>query len=587
MTPPRRPLLGIFRTVRGRLVLLACLATLPAFLFVLVVAAQERGAALRQAEHESRYVAGLASREHALQVLGTEQLLRRLAREDSAEGSPETLERTLPVVLSAFPQVANLGILEADGRLRFSVVPPAHPVDMSDNPAFQAALASSEVALGRYQMGQIVGRPILILAQALRGKEGRVRGVLFAALDLGWLDQLARQARLPQDYALLITDREGRVLARSEGAGPRVAQVGERVPAFDSLLRAGQGLVRGVGSDGVPRLFTASALDGVPDLFVAVGLPEEQVVGQANRAFTRAVVALVVLTLLTVASSIAAADLSVLREARQLAKATRSFGTGDLTARAPVPAAQGEIQDLALAFNTMADALERRHHEALQAQDQLRALSHRVEAAREEESARISRELHDQLGQELTALKLDLAQVKRKLQPGGTAAGVVGEALDQMAGQIDRCVDSVRRISSELRPSVLDRLGLGPALEWLAREFERRTGLPCVVDGCDPPGDIDPASATALFRIAQEALTNVIRHAEAHSAVLSFLQEGEELVLSIQDDGVGFECAADGGSLGLLGMRERARLVGGVLTFETAPGRGTRVEARIPRREGD
>ena len=572
-----------FRTLRGRLTLLACLATFPAFIFVMLVAIQERGAALRHADQEARYVAGLASREHAHQLQGARRLLQRLAAEGQAK-PPASLDRLLPAILSASPQFANLGILDPDGRLRFSVVPPERPVDMADNPAFLGALEREGGILGRYQVGQIVGRPVLILAQAMRGPGGRVRAVLFAALDLAWLDQLGHQAHLPPDYALLITDREGRVLARSEGEGPKVAEEGDLLPSFERLQRQGQGLTRGAGRDRKTRLFAAVPMEGIPDLYVAAGLPEEAVLGLANRAFLRALLALAVLTLLTVGSSIAAADLSVLREARQLAEATRRFGTGDLGARAPVPKAHGEIRDLALAFNGMAGALALRHQEALETQERLRALSQRVVAAREEESVRISRELHDQLGQELTALKLDLSRTRRQLQTAcpTAAVGEVGAALNQMGIQLDGCVDSIRRISAELRPSVLDRLGLGSALEWLAREFERRTGLECPFDGPDlvdaPPSEV----ATALFRITQEALTNVARHSGARAAHVILVEEGPDLVLTIEDDGRGFDVGRNGTSLGLLGMKERARLVGGTLEVASTEG-GTRVVAKVSR----
>jgi signal transduction histidine kinase len=232
----------------------------------------------------------------------------------------------------------------------------------------------------------------------------------------------------------------------------------------------------------------------------------------------------------------------------------------------------------------MAEALTQRHHEALLAQEQLRALSHRIEAAREEEGTRISRELHDQLGQELTALKLDLARVKRLLQQTcpSSAAGTVGASLDQIGQQIDGCVDSVRRMAAELRPSVLDRLGLGPGLEWLAKSFEQRTNVPCACEGCDGPFTLSSAAATALFRVTQEALTNVARHARATAVHITLDPAGSDLVLTIQDDGVGLTAESEGASLGLLGMKERVHLVGGELTLQSAPGAGTRVQARVP-----
>ncbi|MBI3131376.1 MAG: HAMP domain-containing protein [Acidobacteria bacterium] len=576
---------GVFQSLRGRLTLLACLATLPAFLFVLYAASQERQVALGRAESEARYVASLASREHAHQVIGAERLLGRLAEMGAASGQPrlEPLQSLLPSVLRGFPQCANLGILDGEGRLVFSVVPPDHAVDMKGNLAFEGALQAPGVALGRYQVGQIVGRPVLILAQAVRDRQEHLLGVLFAALDLAWLKQLANQPGMPPGYALLIVDRDGRVLARSEGTGRGMAEEGGLLPEFRELRDSSRYQSRGRGVDGIPRLYSVVPMAGVPDLYAAVSLPEERVTGLANRAFLRAVLALAVLTLLTVASSIAAADLSVLRDLRLLARATRAFGGGDLAARAPVPPATGEIRDLATAFNGMAEALEARHREATLAHDQLRALSHRLQAAREEEGARIARELHDQLGQELTALKLELGRMRRLRLVGSSGTAELDLGLEQMGAQIDACVDSIRKISSELHPSVLDRLGLAPALEWLIREFERRSGLPCDFTAEGDLRELEPQVATALFRITQEALTNILRHAEARKAEVDIREEGGQLFLCIRDDGRGFHSGEAGASLGLLGMGERARLLGGCVDVISRPGEGTSILARVPR----
>lgn len=580
---------SFFRTVRGRLVLLACLATLPAFFFVLFMAAQERDAALRQAERDAWNLASIASREHAHQVMGAKRLLQRLAEDYRTEAlSFPMLDRLLPAVLRGFPQFANLGMLTPEGSLRFSVVPPTRVVDMRKDPAFRGALAGPDVAFGHYEVGQIVGRPVLLLAQALRDPSGKVLGVLFVALDLAWLDELSQQARLPKGFSLLLADREGRVLAGTRAGGPQVAQKGDLLPEFGPLREPSPVLNRRVGKDGVPYLLAVSTLEGVPDLYVAVGVPEQQVVGQANRIYLRAIGVLLALTLLTVASSIAVADLSVLREARLLARATRRFGEGDLAVRAPIPASLGEFRELAEAFNGMADALAQRHQQTLDAQEQLRALSNRIQSAREEEGTRIARELHDQLGQELTALKLDLARVRRQLVPtaAGADGGSVGASMDQMTVQIDHCIDSIRRIASELRPSVLDRLGLGAALERLSRDFEQRTAVPCSTEGCEASYEISPEVATTLFRVAQEAFTNIARHAKAQAVHLSLAEEGSDLVLTIQDDGVGLPAQAGAGTLGLLGMHERVRLVGGQLAVQNAHRQGTQVVARVPRNQG-
>lgn len=560
------------RTLRLHLPLLALAATLPTFLLVLLLASRERSAALRHAEAEARMVAGIATREHAHQVLGAQRLLLQLGRGEVHED----IRPLLPGLLKANPALANLGLLDAQGRLVYSVVPPATAVDMKDEPAFLGARArpgvAPSVAVGRYRIGEVVHRPILILATTLADNPSEV---LYAALDLAWLENLGPQAQLPAGTALFMTDRAGGVLARGGEAAGGPA-VGQRLPAWERMAGRGQGMTEAVMPDGRKRLFVAASLPEVPDLFVAVGLPEDAVLREANLAFQRTLVVLAVLLLLTVLGSLVAADVSVLRDLRLLAGATRRFGAGDLEARAPRPATRGEIQDLAAAFNAMAETLARRHGEAQEAQAQLRALSRRLQAAREEEGARISRELHDQLGQDLTALKLAVGALRLRAED-------LAPWCDEASTQIDAAIDAVRRIAGELRPSVLDRLGLLPALEWLAGEFQRRSGVTCRVRAEGPEGDLSAEQATAFFRITQEALTNVARHAQAKAVEIALRVDGVQAELCIRDDGRGFGDAVPGGHLGILGMEERIGLLGGHLHLGRAPQGGAELCAVLPR----
>lgn len=564
------------RTLRLHLPLLALAATLPTFLLVLLLASRERSGALRHAEAEARMVAGIATREHADQVLGAQRLLRQLGDGERRED----IRPLLPGLLKANPALANLGLLDAGGRLVYSVVPPVGRVDMREEPAFQGALAKPGVAIGRYRIGEVVHRPILILATALAGSSE----VLYAALDLAWLENLGPQAQLPAGTALYIADRAGGVLARGGEAAGGPA-VGQRLPAWERMAGRGQGMTEAVMPDGRKRLFVAASLPEVPDLFVAVGLPEAAVLQEANLAFQRTLVVLALLLLLTVLGSLVAADISVLRDLRLLAGATRRFGAGDLQARAPRPATRGEIQDLAAAFNGMAETLARKHDEAQEAQAQLRALSRRLQAAREEEGARISRELHDQLGQDLTALKLAVGALRLKAQvpEAGPQTRDLSRWCDEAGTQIDAAIDSVRRIAGELRPSVLDRLGLLPALEWLAGEFQRRSGVACRVRAEGLEGALSPEQATAFFRITQEALTNVARHAGAKAVEIALKVDEAQAELCIRDDGRGFGDAGPGDHLGILGMEERIGLLGGRLQLGRTPQGGAELCAILPR----
>jgi PAS domain S-box-containing protein len=211
--------------------------------------------------------------------------------------------------------------------------------------------------------------------------------------------------------------------------------------------------------------------------------------------------------------------------------------------------------------------------------EQLRALTARLQQVREEERTIVARDLHDQIGQILTAIKMDLAWVARRLpQPDGEVHDRVKSTIEL----INDGVRAVRKICSGLRPGVLDDLGLAAAIEWQANEFASRTGISCHVSV--PPADlqVDGERATAIFRIFQESFTNVIRHAEAQSVWVSLCQQDGDLVLTVEDDGRGFRLADVPDSLGLLGMKERAQACGGDAQVSSQPGKGTIVTVCIP-----
>lgn len=217
-----------------------------------------------------------------------------------------------------------------------------------------------------------------------------------------------------------------------------------------------------------------------------------------------------------------------------------------------------------------------------ESEDELRRLTTRLEAIREEERAGIARELHDQVGQALTALRMDLATLQG--QPQGEP--VSSEKLAQMIELVDATTDDVRRISSELRPGILDDFGLIPAMEWQLDQFQKRTNIQCELksSGDEVP---DSATATALYRVFQELLTNVARHAAAQHVTVLFERDDGDYILTVADDGRGIteEQMHSPSSLGLIGTRERLRPLGGHIELSGAPGKGTTVRVTVPVRQ--
>ncbi len=221
----------------------------------------------------------------------------------------------------------------------------------------------------------------------------------------------------------------------------------------------------------------------------------------------------------------------------------------------------------------------RQMQEQKQHRQELRRLATSVVEAREEERRRIARELHDELGQRLTALKMEIATLRHRGSGGAEAERIAG-----MLEMVDSSVSALRRIAADLRPLILDDLGLNAAIEWLARDASRRLGIKVTVHlgHEDPP--LAPGADIALYRMVQEALTNVGRHACATEVQVGLDQAGGELVLTVRDNGTGFRDQAlrQEGRYGLLGMRERALALGGRLAIDCPPGGGSRIVVHLP-----
>jgi signal transduction histidine kinase len=214
--------------------------------------------------------------------------------------------------------------------------------------------------------------------------------------------------------------------------------------------------------------------------------------------------------------------------------------------------------------------------------EELRLLSEYLQRAREEERTRVAREVHDELGQLLTALKMDLAYCGQHLHGDRT---VVGDRMGAMEKQIDLGIETVRKICSDLRPHVLERLGLQAGIDWYVRGFEKRTGIRCTASTLQEVPELDKDLSLVLFRVLQEAMTNVVRHAGATHVRVQLEDKGDRLVLKVKDNGKGIsrEDVDNPSSFGIIGIRERIRFRGGKLTIVGTPGRGTTVKISIPR----
>ena len=246
----------------------------------------------------------------------------------------------------------------------------------------------------------------------------------------------------------------------------------------------------------------------------------------------------------------------------------------------PFRAPTGELIGIVEDFKDISERT-RREEELRQSRRRMRELASHLETAREEERTQVAREIHDELGQALTALKMELHWCIQRLPENDK---LLVEKANALSGLIDTNVQLVQRISSELRPGLLDNLGLSAAIDWEAGQFQERTGIECDIV-CSPDDIVlDQSRSTAIFRIFQEALTNIARHANAGEVEVMLKQTPAEVELEVSDDGVGITDGqiSDAKSFGLMGIRERAQSLGGEVRISGIRNRGTTVSVHIP-----
>jgi signal transduction histidine kinase len=529
------------------------------------------GTQVRREELEARATALQVARTTAARMRSLHTESVALMREMTARPGIRNLDRapcdSLFDIVDFFPQYADLLLFDRAGRLVCAAqpAPEDQPVSQLARQWVATTLREGRLLAGTPVIRPLANRWVSVLSAPVRGIDGSVKGTLV-------LVQLpeAFAASLPPDAVMTILDRDGTVVARSADPHRWTGRNARGVSVAELALHREDGTAEAIGVDGVSRQYGFSS---VPDLgwHIYVGIPTATVMRPVRQMFIRGAAGGAIIIILVVGLAFLLAR-AVERPVAALSRAAEQAAAGAF--RRVGVAGPLEIAQLAETFNTM---LSRR----LEGERDLKALSDRLLLVQEEERTRIARELHDDLGQSLTALKMDVGGLLAMTPPSSASEPL----RNRIMRTLDLTVTSVQRISSELRPSVLDDLGLFPAIEAEASRFEERTGIECELSLTDEAElRLDGAAVTAVYRIVQEALTNVSRHANATRVELRLRQRSDELLLEIRDDGRGItaEEVRDPFSLGLIGIRERADLAGGTVHIEGVSGRGTIVSVRIP-----
>lgn len=316
--------------------------------------------------------------------------------------------------------------------------------------------------------------------------------------------------------------------------------------------------------------------------YLRLGLSERRVMATIWGATIKQILFITLICLLGVIGAYCLV-LVLVRPINQLVAVTSSVAQGDFSRKVAIRS-RDEIGALAASFNAMVDSLQLYRTELENLSHMRAQLVEKVISAQEEERQRIARELHDETGQALTSIMLVM-----KALEGADTLEEVREGLGELRGITSAALRDIRRLAVELRPSALDDLGLIPAISRYSQEYSAKFGLDVRIESeGEDVGRLPQAMEVSLYRIVQEALTNVIKHARATSVLLAIRRRPGGLAISIEDNGRGFDLAGlerlgnEGSRLGLFGMQERAGLIGGSLSVTSAPGRGTRVSVEVP-----
>jgi signal transduction histidine kinase len=580
----RRALLGL----RARIGLLVLLALLPPVALTVVNARTTRADNVLAAQRELSRLAQLTAAQQQQLVDEARSLLMALADAPQIRsGSWRDCRSYLRATLPDFPLYANVGVADTTGIVRCSAVPTHGLVNVSDRSYFQNAMAWDNFASGTYQIGRISGRASVNFGYPVFDPTERANGVVFVALDLGWLDRFVARAPLPDRTVMTVFDVDGTVLARSPDPGGFVgrSEAGNRL---FRMARSGDAVGQIEGLDGVTRLYAFDSLDVAegPMGYMTIGLPTSVLYADAAAELRRNIAVLILVVIAALVGTRIASSRILLRPIGRLTAAADRLAEGDLDARVPELEGTSELATLAHSFNAMAASLSARSTELEARLDDLRRsdaerrrLLTRLVNAQEEERRRIAEDIHDDSVQTMVASALRLGTLRLRVSDPD-----VHEALDAVESSVRQAIERLRTLLFELSPQSLARDGVAAAVRRYAGEaFAGEATVVRVEDllGAEPP----PEAQVVLFRTVQAALANVRTHAHANTVRIELTRNDDGFIARVLDDGVGLDATAlkpRPGHLGIDGMRERVELAGGWLRIDGRPGRGTTVECFVP-----
>lgn len=581
-------------SLKTRLYLVVSVAFIPIAFLIFYIAEKQKAIEEAAIFQKTLAFARTAANEESQELEFTFNLLTVMADVVAIVGSqPENLSGLLADISMRSKVYEELGIIDLDGHLMACSDPSRKSHEYNDKVWFSSVLRNKNVVMGQYHGEHINGEPVLYVAIPTLNNRRQIVAVAFAALNLNWMNRaiFSQLAELPEGSRLTLLDEIQGVLRYDLGAGQWSVPQNFSPALKREIVSRQSGTLSASDENRVQRIYAFAPLTSTfrnRQVSVVLEIPKILALAASKRIFAGNVALLMISALIAVLSIWWVSDVFILRRVRAMVRAGRQLAAGELSARIGKIGVRDELSHLAGVFDKMAASLQERiAREAQvmaslkQSREQLRKLAAYQQEIREQERIRIAREIHDQLGQSLTIMSMDLTWIKKHVS---NRSPKIDEKISGMFNVIDDAMERLHTVTAELRPAILDDFGLAAAIEWQVEECSNRIGIECRMEPTGFEPDLLKGQATALFRIFQEILTNIMRHAQAKEVVVKLETANGDLILQVRDDGRGITESEvdDPKAFGLLGIRERLHPFGGRVTFDGRPGLGTLVTVRLP-----
>src|SRR5215468_5884820 len=603
-------------SLRTRLLLLVLLAVIPALGLTLYTNLEERQLRKAQVQEQAMRLARLVSADHERLIGDARRLLVNLARLPAVRDRNRTACNTLFAdLLTQQSSYANLVVADADGNVFCSALPMTGQVYAGDRVYFRRAIETRDFAIGEYQIGRVTGKASVNFGYPVLDDAGHVGAVVFAALDLAWLNELASQAALPPGSMLTVIDRNGAILSRYPDDGKWVGKLMPEPLVLKAILtQKGNGTIDAPGTDGIPRLFSFAPFGGAAqsaNAYVSVGIPAAVAFAGANQMLALNVAGLGLVAALALAAAWVGGNLFIVRQIQALVSATKRVAAGELGVRTGIPYGQGELGQLAGAFDQMAESLERAHEQRLQ-EEELRRKNYQLEQQNLaiQEANRLKSEFVSMVSHELRTPLTSIQGYAELMLEDERMDDEVRESLTIVKKNADRLLVLINdlldlsRIEAgrvDLHRTSLDLAcvipevarSLRPLIEAKRQQLKLDLGeaLPAVW-----------ADADRVTQILTNLISNAHKYTPAEGSITVAAQRDDGFVrVDVSDSGIGLSPedqaqlftkffrvddrsgqAGRGTGLGLVITRLLVELHGGRITLSSAPGKGSTFSFTLP-----